>query len=344
MKLMRFYLKLTIAILFFATLTDCLHANNEMIIRYLDSPGAYKNLTDFLVVEFNTKTGQKQELEEFEPYWNKMVSWGCGQQYYTPVDDPFYKTIIDIRKLPEVLELVELMKPMQETFDRRQPGPVAASSTNLRREFYSKSGYSDIDGVFMYRETCHRGKKLISLIANVRKPVKPIYGVSLHLIYDKDKDTVILVDSLLGNPDGPKRGTFQIGHFDKRGENFYYSKDNFALRFNISSHVIDTIHSGNVPVAPWNSDQLLVYSNEKKQLYLLDSLWRVVNKIEAGEWKELLSAYAVTDDIYLIGTRDYGKYTGNILMKVDMYDFSTGIHRELFSEAGFQIIDAKFIE
>ncbi|MEE8404971.1 MAG: hypothetical protein V3S17_06235, partial [candidate division Zixibacteria bacterium] len=99
------------------------------------------------------------------------------------------------------------------------------------------------------------------------------------------------------------------------------TKYNFALRFNISSYVIDTIHSGNVPVAPWNSDQLLVYSNEKKQLYLLDSLWRVINKIEAGEWKELLSAYAVTDDIYLIGTRDYGKYTGSPLMKDDMYDF-----------------------
>ena len=342
--MMRLCLRLSIATLVCASLTNCLHADDELLITYLDSPGSYKNLTDFLVVEFNTETGQMRELEEFEPYWNKMVSKGCGQQYYTPVDDPFYKTIIDIRKLPEIFELVEQLKPMQETFNRRQPGPVAASSTNLRREFYSKSGYSDIDGVFMYRKTCHRGKKLISLIANVRKPVKPYQNVVLHLIYDKGKDTVILVDSLWHHYRDVKRESLQMGHFDQKGESFYYTKDNFALRFNISSHVIDTIHSGNVPVAPWNSDQLLVYSNEKKQLYLLDSLWRVVNKIEAGEWKELLSAYAVTDDIYLIGTRDYGKYTGNILMKVDMYDFSTGIHRELFSEPGFQIIDAEFIK
>lgn len=340
---MRFCLKLTIAILLFSTLANCVHADNEMSIRYLRSPGARKDVTDFKVMEFNTKSGQKREMDVFEPYWDKVTYWGCGSQGFTPIDDPFYKTFIDIRKSPEVLQLVKKLKPM--VMPKGQRGkPMTPSTFGLKREDYARFGLSDIDGVSVRRRTCHRGKKLISLIVTIRKPVEPIFGVTLQMIFDKEKDTVILVDSLMGYSGIDKRGNFQAGHFDKEGKYFYYRKDQLALRFNISSHEIDTIQGGNVPVVPWNSDHLLIYSEEKEKLHLLDKDWKVLFTIDAGKWGELYTAYAVTDDVFLIGTRAFGKFTGNPLLKVVMYDFSEGTHRELFSERGFQIIGAEFIE
>ena len=87
--------------------------------------------------------------------------------------------------------------------------------------------------------------------------------------------------------------------FDADGEYLYYNWGGRAMRYNVSTHQLDTIRAGNVPIIPWNSKAVVVHNTDRSQVRLLDADMNVRATIDGKLDGMVLSALSGNDQTYL---------------------------------------------
>ncbi len=250
-----------------------------------------------------------------EDYWDKVGYLWCGELKTKPVD----------RK-------------------QHWPDDYMFSAENMSVDLSSntiidKYNVNSLEVEKLYG-TCNQDAGITSFKTTVYQSIKnskyPRWTGFLYFytLYNVNTDSLYFVDSLFRN----EHYYFQNGFIDSSGNNFYYNKREFALKYNIANGTIDTLYQGEIPVIPVNSSDVLVYSKQDHKLRLLNDTYTVEKEIRCDEIIPI-TVYKVDEFKYLIGKRHHPTFTLHVnKMKVLLYDFSNQTETELFVDDLGEII------
>ena len=268
---------------------------------------------------YDVRTGEKSYSTE--PFVHNVNRFWCREYSFGPRKHPDYPFLLSFSQNSTVTELLrryEIDRQHLQVLSQscNQAKSLVAISCRLSDRFYENPNYPEM------------------------ARMRVVLGFSC--LVDEVNDSLIFVDSTHFDPyDDSSYGSLRNAAFDMAGENLYYNKREAAIRFNIATGTLDTLWAGEVPVIPWNSDEVMVYSRQDKKLRLLDHDLKELAFIRT-DFTLCYSAFKVDDNLFVIAKREWVQSFWDLHahngMEVSLYDFNTGEVVELFHDDPGEIL------